>query len=120
MSDEQRRQAGCLGGRMPTNVRDATLMGNGRYERLWCVVSCPGRGDASRLREVIVTHQFSIPLLAAFSLCAAVSACSRSQPDKAPETKAEAPSATVETTPPPVPKQVVLNGCLQEGTRGIY
>ncbi len=67
-----------------------------------------------------MTHPLPVHLLLALGLSAAIPACSRSRPDIAHDTKTTVPSATAETKPAPVAQPVVLNGCLQKGTRGVY
>jgi len=67
-----------------------------------------------------MTHQLSVHLLLVVGIGAMAPACSRAQQEAPPEQKANSAPAAAETKAAPVPQRVVVNGCLQEGTRGSY
>jgi hypothetical protein len=67
-----------------------------------------------------MTHQLPIYLLLTLGLGAGASACSRARSDTAYDTKTNVPSAATEAKTPSAPQSVALDGCLQQGSRGVY
>jgi hypothetical protein len=68
-----------------------------------------------------MTHQLPVHLLVTIGIVAGGAACSRPGQDAQPAAKTNtAAPAPSDVSPAPVPQSVVLNGCLQEGTRGAY
>jgi hypothetical protein len=67
-----------------------------------------------------MTRGLPLHLLVIVGMGVGIAGCSRAQQEAPPQTTANTAVVPAETKPAPVEQPVVLNGCLQEGTRGAY